>query len=144
MQWNTNHLGMLDTRRRNTKWPTAPEAGRTVLILKTGWGDCPRPSVNRPTFHQLDYIYANMDDQWNVTDKRKPKVSEKNLPQSSTTNPTWSWMGRNQGLWNEKPVTNPPVLRHLSTGYTNNSWYNLFCPKLCKDAGRVTLLSLFL
>jgi hypothetical protein len=47
-----------------------------------------------------------MEQQWNDTDREKPKNSERNLSSAtlSTTNPTWINLG--VGHHGEKPVTN--------------------------------------
>jgi hypothetical protein len=43
-----------------------------------------------------------------ITSRRKPKNSEKNLPDAtmSTTNPTWTYLGPNTGHRGERPATN--------------------------------------
>jgi hypothetical protein len=84
-----------------------------VVVHIDGGRLCPWiVATNRLLFiPQVTYEYR--EQWWNYTDRGKPKTSEKNLSQChlSTTNPTWSDLGANPSLHNEKPATN-----HLSHG----------------------------
>jgi hypothetical protein len=55
-----------------------------------------------------DYIIWGTKQQWNDTDRVEPKDSEKTCPIAtlSTTNPTWTDLGMNPGIQNEKLMTN--------------------------------------